>query len=273
MQTEYVPACRLVVAAAVLFLFAPGCHQSSSDRLTVVASTANVGAVIRAVGGDRVGVTTIAPAGMCPGHFDIRPSHVAAANRARLIINQGWESWFPELVKSLHGEHRVVRAATGGNWMLPSVHLAAVGEIAALLAEADSAGADSFRVRAATYSGRVDSTARAVRGRFRGLGLPPVIAAEQQAGMLEWLGFRVVAAYGRPDDFTARELGRLAQVAVDSGVGLVVDNLQSGPEAGLELARALGIAHVVLTNFPLDDDYPAALERNAEALLGAMEGR
>lgn len=272
MQIECVPAYRLAVAAAVLFLFALSCHQSSSGRLTVIASTANVGAVVRAVGGDAVEVTTIAPTGMCPGHFDIRPSHVAATNRARLVIHQGFESWLPELEKSLHGDdRRVVKSSTEGNWMLPEIHLQAIAEIAGLLAESDTTQADSFRARAAEYVRLVDSTARRARSLFRGRSLPPVIAAEHQAGMLNWLGFRVIATYGRPESFTARDLGRLAQVSVDSGVGLVVDNLQSGPGAGLELARALGIPQVTLTNFPLGNDYPGTLKAVADSLLTRLQ--
>jgi zinc transport system substrate-binding protein len=262
----------LAIASLVLGLLAPGCHRDDPASLTVLAATANVGAVARAVGGSRVKVTTVAPAGMCPGHFDIRPSHVAAAERARLIIHQGWESWFPEFANSLPGEisRRIVRASTPGNWMLPETHLLAVDEMTALLVAADSGGADSFRLRAAAYGRRVDSTARDVRARFRERRLPLVIGADHQSGMLTWLGFRVIATYGRPESFTARELSRLAQVAVDSGVGLVVDNLQSGPDAGRELARALGIPQLTLSNFPLDDDYPATLDAIADSLLARL---
>lgn len=209
---------------------------------------------------------------MCPGHFDLRPSHVSAANRADLLINQGWETWFPELRQSVvNPEVRLVTAQTRGNWMLPEVHRRAVAELVQLLVEANSAGGDTFHQRAESYLRRVDSVARAVRERFAALDKPTVLAADQQAPFLSWLGFRVVGTYGRPEEFTARSLSALARVGIDSAVGIIVDNLQSGPDAGRELARALGARHLNLTNFPFEDDYVATLGASADSLARVIE--
>jgi zinc transport system substrate-binding protein len=98
-----------------------------------------------------------------------------------------------------------------------------------------------------------------------------VLAADRQASFLAWLGFRVVATYGRAEDFTAQELTRLARVAQDSGVGLIVDNLQSGPDAGRPLAEALKVKQVTLTNFPLHGDYIEALLANADTLAKLLK--
>ncbi|MFO7674697.1 MAG: zinc ABC transporter substrate-binding protein [bacterium] len=261
----------LVLLAAVLALSGPGCG-GRNPRPVVVGTTANITAVVAAVAGDRVENVTLAPAGMCPGHFDVRPSHVAAAARADLIIRQGWEEWFDDLARSLpEPRPRVVTAATGGNWMLPEVHRLAVLELAGLLAGLDTALADTFKLNAGRYLARVDSASRAARALLAGRSLPTAIAAEHQAPLLRWLGFRVVATYGRPEDFTARELSRLARVGIDSAVGLVADNLQSGPDAGGPLAAAFGARHVNLTNFPLEDDYPATLLESARTIARLLE--
>jgi len=261
-----------VTGAVLAVLLAAGCQHQGGDRLTIVASTANVGAVIRAVGGDRVECITLAPAGMCPGHFDIRPSHVAAVARADLIVRQGWEDWFDGLARELpEPRARVYTCSTGGNWMLPDVHRRAVGELTGLLAGLDSVAADTFRSRAAVYLARVDSAALLARASFSGRVLPRALAAEHQAPFLRWLGFRVVATYGRPEEFTASELTRLASVGADSAVGIVIDNLQSGPGAGRSLAEALHARHADLTNFPLDADYPATLVENARTLARLLE--
>ena len=261
---------RAVLAAAALL--AAACDPGTHTCPVVVGTTANIGAIVSAIGGNRFEVVTITPAGMCPGHFDIRPSHVAAANRASLLINQGWERWFPELKRSVSSPGvRFVTATTPGNWMLPETHKRAVLELADILAQADSVGADTFHLLAAHYLDRIDSVARWTRDRLRGNSRPPVLASERQAPFLRWLGFRVVATYGRPGEITARKLTYLAQVGVDSGVGLVVDNLQSGPDAGLELARALKAKHVNLTNFPLGGDYLNSLTRNVRDLAAQLE--
>lgn len=262
---------RLAFPVLAALLLGAAC-ATEPGRPVVVATTANVSAVVAAVAGDRVECILLAPAGMCPGHFDIRPSHVAAAARADVIVRQGWEEWFDGLARSLpEPRARVHACSTGDNWMLPEVHRRAVGELVALLAELDTAGADTFNSRAAAYLGRVDSSARAARELFRDRVLPRALAAEHQAPFLRWLGFQVVATYGRPEEFTASELTRLARVGADSSVGIVADNLQSGPDAGLALAAALDARHANLTNFPLDDDYPTTLLANARVLVALLE--
>jgi len=261
-----------------------GCARSSAGRPRIVASTTLIAAIVEAVAPARFAVTTIAPAGLCPGHFDLKPSDVTAANYAKLILNHGWEAWYPAMEKAIipPGPRRVT-LATKGNWMIPEIQKQAAAEIAALLAELDTAHADTYRQAAARYQVDVDSAAATAQALLADLGhnpdssaksgyvlrLPAVIAAEQQSPFLEWLGFRVVATYGRAEDFSAQELTRLARVAQDSGVALIVDNLQSGPDTGKPLAEALEVKHVTLTNLPLEGSYPRALLDNARALAQA----
>ena len=266
MARNLLPQC-LLLAVAVL-----GCAQPKAKRIPVVASTTLIGTIVQAVGGNRFAVTTIAPAGLCPGHFDLRPSDVTAANNAKLVLNHGWEAWYAALEKAIipPGPRRVT-LATKGNWMIPDVQKQAAAEVTALLMELDAARADTFRLAAARYQSDIDSAAAAARALLAGRTLPVIIAAEQQAPFLKWLGFRVVATYGRSEDFTAQELTRLARVAQDSAVGLIVDNLQSGPDTGRPLAEALRTKHVTLTNFPLHGSYRQALLDNAAALAKAVE--
>jgi len=237
----------------------------------VVASTTLIGTIVQEIGGDRFAVTTIAPAGLCPGHFDLKPSDIAAANNAKLILNHGWEAWYPALEKALLTPGpRKVTLTTPGNWMIPELQKQAAAEIAALLSGLDTARSDSYRLAAARYQSEVDSAAAAARAMLAFKDLPATIASEQQAPFLRWLGFRVVATYGRTEDFTAQGLTRLARVALDSNVTLVVDNLQSGPDVGTHLADALRARHVTLTNFPLHGSYRQALLENAAALAQAL---
>jgi zinc transport system substrate-binding protein len=260
------------LAFTVAAMLVGGCASDSARRPRIVASTTLISAIVETVAPDRFAVTTIAPAGLCPGHFDLKPSDVTAANYAKLVLNHGWEAWYPVLEKAIvpPGPRRVT-LATEGNWMIPEIQKQAAAEIATLLAELDTALADTYRLAATRYGSAVDSAAAAVRALLAGKELPPVIAAEQQAPFVRWLGFHVVATYGRAEDFTAQELTRLARVALDSGVGLVIDNLQSGPDAGKPLAEALEAKHATLTNFPLHGSYRQALLDNAMTLAQAIE--
>ena len=262
---------KLLVRLFLVGVAVLGCARPSG-RIRVVASTTLISTIVQAIGGDRFAVTTIAPAGLCPGQFDLKPSCLTAANNARLILNHGWEAWYPALEKAIiPPAPRQVTLATQGNWMIPELQKQAAVEIAALLEELDTARADTYRLAVARYQADVDSAAAAARTLLAEKRLPAVIAADQQAPFLAWLGFRVVATYGRAEDFTAQELTRLARVASDSSVKLIVDNLQSGPDTGKPLADGIGAKHVTLTNFPLHGSYRQALLDNAVALAQAIE--
>ena len=49
-------------------------------------------------------------------------------------------------------------------------------------------------------------------------------------------------------------------------VALVVDNLQSGPNTGKQIAEDIGAAHVTLSNFPLKGSFIETLEENVAKL-------
>jgi zinc transport system substrate-binding protein len=250
---------------------AAGCRRKLPAKIRVVATTSLIATIVQAVGDGKVTVTTIAPPGFCPGHFDIQPATVLQVNEAQLLLNHGWEGWFERLRAGIRNPGlRVVTMKTSGNWMIPEIHQQATAEITRILVEMEPADSLFFQDNARRYQQQIDSIRNEITGWFANRELPKVIAAEHQAPFVRWLGFKVVATYGRPEDWTAQELSRLARVIVDSGVGLIVDNLQSGPDAGQELARAAGIPRVTLSNFPLEGSYFQTLMENCNRLAAAL---
>ena len=87
---------------------------------------------------------------------------------------------------------------------------------------------------------------------------------------LVWMGFRVVAEYGRPESMSMREVVHLVRAGKEQSVIMVVDNLQSGPDTGKGIAETLGAPRVVLTNFPSEKGYLATLGENVNAVLAAV---
>ncbi|MEO0073217.1 MAG: metal ABC transporter substrate-binding protein [candidate division WOR-3 bacterium] len=264
--------------SSLLFLLtvltlASGCRSNTRSRLKVLVSTNLIATIVQAVGGERVEVTPVVPAGICPGHFDLPPSAMLAASRARLLINHGWEQWFPKLTDIANRDAIKATTRTQGNWMVPPIHVQAVNEIFELLMQVDPAGAETYAVNRKRYLAQIDTATQEVRRLLSDKkSLPAVISSEKQAPFLRWLGFRVVATYDRAEDITASDLSRLASIAVDSGVKLFVDNLQSEPGFGKALAEATGVRHVTLSNFPLQCSYPEQLLTNVKSLLAALAG-
>ena len=89
-----------LLLAAVLASAAPA---RGSDRLKVVATTNDLAAVARAVGGDAVEVTTLARPTEDPHFVDPKPSFIRIVNQADVLIEGGASleaGWLPPLLDS-----------------------------------------------------------------------------------------------------------------------------------------------------------------------------
>ena len=99
----------LAVAAPVL--------ASAQGRLNVVATTEDLGALAREVGGDKVTVTALAKGYQDPHFVDPKPSFILAVSRADVLIVVGREleiGWLPPLL----GSSRNAKVQPGSNGYL-----------------------------------------------------------------------------------------------------------------------------------------------------------
>ena len=100
-------------------------------------------------------------------------------------------------------------------------------------------------------------------------------AADQQAGFVAWTGLNVVATYGEPDSLTPQVVTGLVDQGREAKVTLIIDNLQSGKDAGEGIAEELGCRRIILSNFPGGFDntetWEKAIDRNIELILDAVK--
>jgi zinc transport system substrate-binding protein len=150
--------------------------------------------------------------------------------------------------------------------MIPDLHAEAAKKISEALSKALPEKEPLFQKNLEIYLKEI-SVAVADRKRYRDI---PVIVSRMQAPFLEWLGMRVVACYGAPEEITSQGMARLIEEGKTGKAVLVIDNLQNGPDAGAPLARELGIAHVTLSNFPLRGSYLETLQENLKKLNEAL---
>lgn len=277
----------LVVAFVLMLVGIAGCGDQRAEGpggkdagLYVVTTTSLIGHIVDQVGGDRVRVATIVPPASCPGHFDVKPAEMKVLTGADIFFVHAWqgEMFTDELIRSVGNEHlRKEVLAIEGNWMTPPVQKAAIEHIAAVLAEADPDNASFFEANAAAQLETVDTVGQELAARLAAAGVDSVkvLVSEMQTGFLKWAGFDVVAPFGRPEDMSPREMEDLLALGREAQVDLVVDNLQSGHEAGKTIARDLGARHVMLSNFPGGlpgtDTWELAIKKNVDLLLEAIE--
>jgi len=159
------------------------------------------------------------------------------------------------------------------NWMTPPVQAEAANLISAALCQADSENSDAYQQAAAEYRGAVAAKEIQLRAELAAIDLSQinVICAENQAGFLNWADCNVVASYGRPDSLTPQVVKELVDTGRSQQVTLIVDNLQSGQDAGASIAEELGCTRIILTNFPGGFDntetWEQAIDYNIQQLL------
>jgi ABC-type Zn uptake system ZnuABC Zn-binding protein ZnuA len=96
-------------AAAALLLFAP-----PAKTISVVATTPDLAALAREIGGQAVTIKTLAKPTEDPHFVDAKPSHIVTLNRADVLIDGGAElelGWLPPLLESARNDKIVAGAA------------------------------------------------------------------------------------------------------------------------------------------------------------------
>lgn len=243
--------------------------NTKAKRVIVTSDTILSGMIASLLPPGRYSVEAILPPGQCPGHYDVKLTDMEKIKNAELIVSfQG----MPFMKQVSAGDKVFHHLDTEGrNWMAPDSYLYGLNKLAEYLSQRYPDEKDGITGRKNEFTGRVKSTADILREKIRRAGVSgkAVIASSLQKEPLEWMGFRVVGEYGRPEAISAKEVVELAKVGRRHRVPMVVDNLQSGPDAGKGIAEALGVPHVVLSNFPSEKGYLATLEENVDAVVAA----
>lgn len=266
---------------AVMALALVGATGGSADKSkdanveithTVVTSdTILAGIIASLLPPDRYSVEAVLPPGQCPGHYDVKLSDIEKMQKATLTVSF---TGLPFMEKAaLEGGATLLVAPADRNWMAPDSYVYGVGVLADELSKRFPEDKEEIARRKEATTREVAVKAHALIAEIKRAGVfgKPIIASSMQKEPLEWMGFRVVGAYGRQEAISTREIVHLAEVGRDQQAIMVVDNLQSGPDAGKGLAETLGAPHVVLTNYPSEEGYLHTLGENVSAVLAAAE--
>jgi zinc transport system substrate-binding protein len=220
---------------------------------------------------------------MCPGHFDAKPSEIAALKKASCVLLHDWQKPMPPIVSVLAAAQiaaeKVHTIDVPGNWLVPAVQEQAVERVTAVLVGVDPSRADEYRATAAL---RIEAVRRAgetalTQLKDGGCGGMNIVCHDKLAGFLKWAGFAVVLEYGQDGQLSAGRMAGLVREGRAARVKLVVDNVQGGGlRTGAAIARDTGAAHVILSNFPGGfsgvDTWEATLRKNVNILVRAAKG-
>lgn len=247
---------------------------TAAEPLRVVAGTSLISDIIADLTEGKCETLTLIQGSSCPGHENASTGDYVFAAKAKLLLIHPFQRHLQQVDAMLQAVGNpslaIVEVSPRGSWLIPDVQKQAVQEIAAALEGAAPELAPVIRQRALQRMQKVNAIATECRLALAATQGLPVIAAYMQAEFVKWAGLDVVRTFGRAEDVNARALAEILSAVKSIHVAGVVDNYQSGPDAGLPLSLELGVPHVVLSNFPgsSDDtlDYFSLLRRNVTQL-------
>lgn len=247
----------------------------------VLATTADWGALVAELGGDRVNVYTATGALQDVHRVEAKPSLVARARTAELLVANGADleaGWLPLLVRE-SGNRRIQPGQPG--YFEAAVHVGllekpaqldrALGDIhpqgnphlqlnprnvalvaralTARLAAIDPGNAGWYRARGAEFDARWSQAIARWEARAAPLkGAPVVVMHRDQAYLCDWLGLREVAAIepkpGVPP--SAGYLGQLVAKLSAAPPRMILRNAYNDPKAADWLAARIHAPVVML---------------------------
>ena len=294
-------------ALALLFLTMTLQAQAA---IRILATTADWGALATELGGERVDVYTATSAMQDVHRVDAKPSLVARARTADLVVANGAElevGWLPVLLQEA-GNSRIQRGQPGyfeatsalallevpsrldramgdihplGNphVQLDPRNIAAVAKaLTARLAEIDPPGADYYAARGADFGKRWSEAIGRWQAKAAPLkDLPVVIMHRDQAYLCHWLGMKELASIepkpGVPP--SAGYLGELVTKLSASPPRIILLNAYNDPKAAKWLSERVHAPAVVLPfsvgGSPGAKDLFGLFDDTIDKLLGAVK--
>lgn len=271
---------RLLICAALLAFALPAPCAFAAIR--VVATTADVSALVDAVGGEHVDVTTIAKGYQDPHYLEAKPSHMLRLRKADLLAYVGLElevGWLPLLVEGarnsdlraggtgnlpVHEGVTLLEVPTGelsraegdvhplGNphyWLSPRNLLPMARNIEARLAQIDYEHADEYAARYESFAQRLGEAItrwEAEMAPYRGQRV--ICYHKQWEYLFDWLGIEIVGYVenkaGIPP--SPKHVGELQQLIEAEKIGLIVISNFFEPGPAEKLASRTGASLLVL---------------------------
>ncbi|HEY4711162.1 MAG TPA: metal ABC transporter substrate-binding protein [Dehalococcoidia bacterium] len=252
--------------------------QPSPD---IVAGSSLIANIIQDVADGKLETRTLIPPGVCPGHYDIKPSDIVALANSTALFIHNFQQNYQNIVGAIEAAETPDLVITvlnvTGNWMVPAVQAEAVDKIAQALGEIDPENAAYYEGKAAERMQVILDKGEEVRETLLEAGVEgvKVICAAMQEGFVRWAGFDVTATYGRPEDLTPAQVQELIDKAREVGVALVIDNLQSGSTTlGATMEPDIEAIPVTISNFPggleNTETWEKAIDKNVDLLLEAL---
>ena len=264
----------LILSGAGLFITKSA--LSKSDERSYVLGSTLLEDIVSDLTAGRAKTRLLISGSACPGHTDVKASDLVFAANAQGIYVHPRQMTLPSLTQLFAAKEQLRTRTHGigvsGSWLIPDVQIQASRAVAKTLVQGEiSDFSDAVYARLQKRIERIKDFSEgleSVRTRFHG---KPVVSALMQKDFVSWCGFSIAATFGGAESMNPKILAEIIALARKRRVIGVVENLQSGKEAGLPIAEELKIPRAILSNFPGSDDnvpdYFSLVRENIRQLL------
>jgi zinc transport system substrate-binding protein len=279
-----IPAAVVTMVLALAVTGACGTHRAFRDdgRLHVVAAFGPLFEAAARVGGERVTVVNLTPAGAEPHDLELASDDVDRVEDADLVVyvGGGFQPAVGEVAARTSGRAvDVVSGDAGGDphvWLDPVRFAGVVDEIRDALVAVDPSGADAYRANAAAYVAQISAVDAAFASGLRSCERRQIISAHDAFGLLAArydLDARAIAGRSPEIEPDPARLADLAEAAKRDGVRTIFTEALVSPEVAQTLAREAGVTTAVLD--PVEGlgggrTYASVMRANLTALRRAL---
>ncbi|HEY0175467.1 MAG TPA: metal ABC transporter substrate-binding protein [Pedobacter sp.] len=284
---------------------AAGEQENESEKLNVMVSFYPMYDFVSKVGGEKVSVTGMVPAGNEPHDWEPAASDIAALEEADMFIynGAGMEHWVDTVLDSLGNKELVTVEASAGIELLgghseegeedseeaydPHVWLNPVNakkvmlNIKDALVKADPGNAEYFTKNYETYAAEFDELDQKYKDALTGLEKKDIIVAHEAFGYLckayglNQVGIEGLSPDSEPDPARMEEI---IEFAKENNVKIIFFEELVSPKVAETIANEVGVETDVLN--PLEGlsdeelnagaDYFSVMEENLQRLLNAL---
>ena len=276
----------LIGVLIAVFIAAPVTYVALSynakPSVDIMAGSSLIANIVQDVAGDTLTTRTLIPADTCPGHYDVKPSDIAALTTCKALLIHDYQQYFTNINDAVaaadNPDLNITVLNVTGNWMVPAVQAEAVDTIAQVLEQLYPDNAAYYQQRATEREQAIVAHGQEVENALQQAGVDgvKVICADMQADFAPWAGFNVTATFGRPEDLSTADVAQLVDEANQVGAVLIIDNLQSGSTTlGASIEQDVEAIPVTISNFPggfaNTETWEKAIDENVNLLLAAMQ--
>jgi ABC-type Zn uptake system ZnuABC Zn-binding protein ZnuA len=239
---------------------------STDGRLPVVATTTQVGALARAVGGEYIALTVLVPTGGDPHAYEPTTTDVRALSRAAVVLRNGLGlDGFLDRVIGSSGAARVVTVSDGvavakgsseGGGLADDPHVwfdiandeIMAANIGRAFAAADAAHADAYTANAAAYKVKLDDADRQIRALLDAIPRAnrKLVTDHDAFGYfirrygLAFVG-AVIPVGGGQSEPSAKDIAALEQTIRAEGVKAIFAESSVDPKVASRIAQDTGV--------------------------------